>query len=422
MDNTKRPVILVVGAGFGGLNAVKNLHDAAAEVLLIDRNNYHLFQPLLYQVATAGLSPSDIAYPVRSVFRRQQNFNFRMAEVESIDLPGHCLNTTTGPITYDYLILAYGGQTNHFGLESVERNGFSLKGLPDADAIRNHVLSMLELSTQENNPETCRALRTILVVGGGPTGVETAGALSELVRLALGKDFRRISFSDVRVLILEASDRLLVGFPEKLGLNAVETLKKKHVEVQFGAAVTDYDGEQVTLKSGERIPAKTLIWAAGVKAGSLGQNLGISLVKQARVPVADTLQLAGHPEVFVVGDAAYLEENGLALPMMAPVAIQQAKIAAQNVINLIDGKPLIKFKYKDPGSLATIGRNAAVARIGRFEFHGFLAWLVWLGVHLIWLIGFRNRLFVLINWAWQYFFYESAVRLILPQSRSENDQ
>lgn len=414
MENSKRPVIVIVGAGFGGLNAAKTLRKVQADVIMIDRNNYHLFQPLLYQVATAGLSPSDIAYPVRAIFRRQSNFSFRLAEVQSIDLSARCLITSTGSIEYDYLILAFGGQNNYFGLDSVAKNSFSIKDLADADALRNHILEMLELSTQVQDEDICRALRTFVVVGGGPTGVESAGAISEMIRLALSKDFQRVKLDNVQVLILEASDHLLPGFPDELGRSALETLKKKHVDVRLKAAVVDYDGIKVSLLNKDTIQARTLIWAAGVKAGSLAESLGAPLAKQSRIRVEPTLQLAGHPEVYVIGDAAYLEEAGQPLPMMAPVAIQQAKTAALNLIGSMQGKPPVRFEYKDPGSLATIGRNAAVARIGRLKFHGFLAWLVWLGVHLVWLIGFRNRLLVLINWAWDYFLYERAVRLILP--------
>jgi NADH dehydrogenase len=416
MDPIKRPVIIIVGAGFGGLNSAKTLRHAQADVIMVDRNNYHLFQPLLYQVATAGLSPSEIAYPVRAIFRRQSNFSFRMAEVQSIDLAGRQLNTSTGQMPYDYLILAFGGENNYFGLTSVERNGFSLKDLGDADAIRNHILEMLELSTQVSDENLRRALRTFIIVGGGPTGVESAGALSEMIRLALSKDFQRIKLDDVRVLLLEATDHLLPGFPEELGRNALETLEKKHVEVRLNALVVDYDGEKVALKVQEMFQARTLIWAAGVKAGFLAERLGAPLAKQSRIRVEPTLQLAGHPEVYVIGDAAYLEKDGQPLVMMAPMAIQEAKTAALNLLRSMHGTPLANFEYKDPGSLATIGRNAAVARIGRLKFHGFLAWLVWLIVHLVWLIGFRNRLLVLINWAWDYFLYERAVRLILPST------
>ncbi len=418
----KIPRVVIVGAGFGGINLARELRHAPVQVLLIDKNNYHLFQPLLYQVATSGLSATEIAYPVRAIFRRQRNFLFRLTEMTGADLDQKVVYTTSGPIEYDYLVLAPGGETNFFGNRSVEEYGFGLKDLDDAIGVRNHILKMFEWSVQETDEERCAALRTFVVVGGGPTGVEAAGALSELIRLALTKDFPEINIESVRVILLEAMDKVLAGFPEELSARAAETLRQKQVEVRFGAAVESYDGRVVTLKDGEQIPAYTLIWAAGVRAVSLLERAGLTVARQGRVVVEPTLQVPGRPEVFVVGDAAYLEdEQGQPLPMVAPVAIQQAKAAARNIIRLVKGEEPQPFHYKDPGSMATIGRNAAVARVGRFRFHGFIAWLAWLGVHLIWLIGFRNRLLVLINWAADYLFYERAVRLILPDGDPKTD-
>jgi NADH dehydrogenase len=408
--------VVIVGAGFGGLNAAKALANSPLQVNILDKHNYHLFQPLLYQVATSSLSATDISYPVRAIFRKQENVRFRLTEVEHIDLDAKIVHTSTGPMEYDYLILAVGGETNYFGLESVMKHGRGLKDLQDSITIRNHILRTFELSTQEQDPQVCQALRTFVVVGGGPTGVEFAGALSELIRLVLSKDFPELDFSDVRVIILEMTDRLLVGFPEDLALKAAKELRAKHVEIHFGTRVSDYDGRRVVLDSGEEIPAFTLVWAAGVKASSLVDALGMQQASKGRLVVDPTLQLPGHPEVFVVGDAAFLEQDGEPLPMLAPVAIQQAKQAARNILHLQAGRSPQPFQYDDPGSMATIGRNVAVARVGRFKFHGFLAWLVWLGVHLVWLIGFRNRLLVLINWAADYLFYERAMRLITPDS------
>ncbi len=408
----EQPVVAVVGAGFGGLRAARALRRAPVKVILVDQHNYHLFQPLLYQVATAGLSPTDIAHPVRAILRNQKNLEFRLANVLKVDLADRCLDTDTGEIPYDYLILAVGSETNYFGLESVAQNGFSLKDIQDAEKIRNHLLRMFELAAQEKDAATRRKLLTFVVVGGGPTGVESSGALAELIRLVLIRDYPGLNIKDVRVLLLEATTQLLNGFPEGLREAAADRLWKKYVEVRFGAAVSSFDGEQVTLLSGEVIPARTLIWAAGVRAHRLLDTLDVRQARQGRVVVEPTLQIPGKPEAFIIGDGAYLEYKGEALPMMAPVAIQQAALAAANIQRLMGGYELESFHFKDPGSLATIGRNAAVARLGRFQFKGFFAWVLWLVVHILNLIGFRNRLFVVINWAWDYFLYDRAIRLI----------
>jgi NADH dehydrogenase len=407
-----RPSIVIVGAGFGGLRAAHALRGAPVDVILVDRHNYHLFQPLLYQVATAGLEPEQIAKPVRAILRGQANLEFRMTEVTGLDTEAKRVATADGTIAYDYLILAVGGETNYFGLDSVLRNGFGLKDIPEAIRIRNHVLHAFERAVLEPDPERRRAELTFVVVGGGPTGVEMAGALSELIRLVLVKDYPRLNVKDVRVLLIEATDRLLGPMPARLRDAAAETLWRKHVEVRFGATVAEYDGARVLLKSGEVIPARTLIWAAGVKAVSLTGRLGLVTGRQGRIPVTETLEVAGHPGVYIIGDAAYLEVDGQPLPMMAPVAIQMAEAAVRNICRHVAGEPGVAFRYRDPGSLATIGRNAAVAYIRGIGFTGFPAWVVWLVVHILQLIGFRNKLFVLLNWAWDYFFYERAARLI----------
>ena len=404
--------VVVVGAGFGGLRLARALRRAPVQITLVDRNNYHLFQPLLYQVATAGLEPEQIARPVRAILRRQKNLDFRMVEVTGADFPARRLQTSAGPIPWDSLVLAPGGETNFFGLDTVAQHGLGLKDIGDAVAIRNHVLTSFEHAMLAPDPERRRAYLTFVVVGGGPTGVEMAGALSELIRLVLVKDYPRLNIKDVRILLLEATDRLVGTMPERLREAAGRTLWRKYVEVRFGATVADFDGGHVRLKSGEVIPACTLIWAAGVKAASLAERLGLKVARQGRIVVEPTLQVHGHPDVYVLGDAAYIEVNGAALPMIAPVAIQMAETAAQNIAHTVAGKPLEPFKYKDPGTLATIGRNAAVAHIFGLEWTGFPAWVMWLVVHIIQLIGFRNKIFVLLNWAWDYFFYERAARLI----------
>jgi NADH dehydrogenase len=401
-----RPTVVIVGAGFGGLRAARALRKAPVDIVLLDRHNYHLFQPLLYQVATAGLEPEQIARPVRAILRGQKNFEFRMVEVTGIDLAAKQVATNSGSVHYDYLILAAGGETNYFGMESMVRHGLGLKSVLDALAIRNHVLYGFERATLEQDAGQRRAWLT---------GVEMAGALSELIRLVLVKDYPRLNVKDVRILLLEATDRLLAPMPERLREAAAETLWRKHVEVRFNAVVEEYDGTRVRLKGGEVIPARTLVWAAGVKAVSLTDRLGIPTARQGRVAVTPALHLPDHPDVYVVGDAAYLETHGAPLPMMAPVAIQLAQTAAANIVRRLAGERPIAFRYKNPGSLATIGRNAAVAHVGGFAFKGFIAWVVWLIVHIVQLIGFRNKLFVMMNWAWDYFFYERAARLITSE-------
>jgi len=329
-----------------------------------------------------------------------------------VDFAAKRLETSAGPIAYDYLVLAPGGETNFFGLESMQRHGLGLKDIPDAIEIRNHVLTCFEQAMLEPDAERRRALLTFIVVGGGTTGVEMAGALPELIRLVLVKDYPRLNIKDVRVLLLEATDKLLAAMPERLREAAGKTLRRKYVEVRFGASVADYDGDRIRLNSGEVIPAKTVIWAAGVRASSLNGTLGVPTGRQGRIPVEPTLQVTGHPEVFIIGDAAYREENGEPLPMVAPVAIQMGQSVARNIKRQLRGLPLQPFRYRDQGTLATIGRNAAVANVFGVQASGFIAWVMWLGIHIIQLIGFRNKLFVLINWAWDYFFYERAARLI----------
>jgi NADH dehydrogenase len=406
------PVVVIVGAGFGGLRAARALRRAPVQVALLDRNNYHLFQPLLYQVATAGLEPEEIAKPARAILRGQRNIDFRMVDVTRADFAGKCLETSAGPIAYDFLVLAPGGETNFFGLESMQRHGLGLKDIPDAIAIRNHVLTCFEHAMLESDAERRRALLTFIVVGGGPTGVEMAGALSELIRLVLVKDYPRLNIKDVRILLLEATDRLLAAMPQRLGEAAGKTLWRKYVDVRFGASVAGFDGQRLHLKSGEVIPAQTAIWAAGVRASPLNATLGLPAARQGRILVEPTLQVPGHPDVFIIGDAAYREQDGEPLPMVAPVAIQMGQAVARNIMRQLRGQPLEPFRYRDQGTLATIGRNAAVAHVFGLKLSGFPAWVMWLVVHIIQLIGFRNKLFVLINWAWDYFFYERAARLI----------
>lgn len=406
------PHVVIVGSGFGGLRAARALAGKPVRVTMIDKRNYHLFQPLLYQVATAGISPHEIAYPVRAIFQRQKNFEFVMARVNGVDFAQKTVQTESGDVPYDYLILAAGASVNFFGNPSLEQNALPLKDVSDAVTVRNHILRMFELAAREPDLRKRQALLTFVAVGGGPTGVETAGALSELIRLVLRKDYRALNVENVRVILMEAAPTILNGFPAPLQAAARRSLEQKKVEVRVEAKVSNYDGERLTLEGGEVIPTRTVLWSAGVRAASLMGKLGVEQASMGRVRVLPSLQLPGHAGVYVVGDAAYLEENGRPLPMVAQVAMQQGECAAQNILAEIEKQPLTPFRYTDLGSMATIGRNAAVAVAFGMQFRGFAAWFVWLVVHLIGLIGFRNRLIVLINWTWDYFFYDRAVRLI----------
>ncbi|MDR7867014.1 MAG: NAD(P)/FAD-dependent oxidoreductase [Sporomusaceae bacterium] len=412
-SNSADPVVLIVGGGFAGLQAAKDLSGKPLSVVLLDRNNYHLFQPLLYQVATAGLGPEDISYPLRAILRGHDNIVFRMADVCGVDLAGRRVLTDGGAICYDYLLLAVGAETSFFGLDSVAANAVGLKNLTDALTLRNHILHMFELASQEENPAIRRELLTFVVAGGGATGVESAGGLAELVHLVLSKDYPELDFAEVTLILLEGGDRLLLALPAPLAAFAARELRKKRVETRFHARVAGFDGRTITLADGAAIPARTLVWAAGVKAAALIATLGVPTDRLGRAIVAETLQLSDHPEVFVAGDAACREQDGQPLPMIAPVAVQQASLAAANIAALAAGRQPAALDYRDPGTLATIGRSSAVATVGRWRFAGFTAWLLWLAIHLIRLVGFRNRFIVTINWAWDYFFYERAIRLIL---------
>lgn len=412
------PRVVIVGAGFGGLKLARRLRRAPVRITLVDRNNYHLFQPLLYQVATAGLSPSDIAHPVRKIFQRQGNLRFLLAEATGVDHAGRLLLTSSGPIPYDYLVLAPGGETSYFGNEKLAAQAFGLKALEDAVCIRNHVLHLFELASQTTDPAQRQAWLTFVVVGGGPTGVECAGALSELIRLVLLKDFPELSWRDVRVLLLEARDQLLTMLPPRLGELARVELERKRITVRMGVRVSAFDGRLVDLSDGTRLPACTLIWAAGVRSARWLDRLGLPQDRAGRILVTPTLNVEGRSDLYVIGDAAALAgADGEPLPMVAPVAIQQADTVADNLLRHLAGQAPQPFVYRHPGTMATIGRNHAVAAFGRLNVSGFLAWLIWLSAHIVFLIGFRNRVVVLINWAWDYFFYDRAVRLITPDQR-----
>jgi NADH dehydrogenase len=413
-----RPRVVIVGAGFGGLRAARALARAPVDVLLLDQNNYHLFQPLLYQVAVGALPPAEIAYPVRSILRKQRNLEFRVVSVLGFDLAKRVLSTTGGEIPFDHLIVASGAATNTFGLDDVAEHGFDLKGLPSALRLRNHLMRCFESAIAATDPAERRAFLTIAVAGGGPTGVEVAGAVSELLRRVLATDYPAIPRGEISVVLLEAGPRILPTMPERLSRAAALSLTALGVEVRTGTAVSSFDGTMVRLSRGGSLAARTLVWAAGVRASPLTSTLTVPRHASGRVIVEPTLEVKGHPDVYAIGDAAYLETPSGPVPMLAPPAMQMGTCAARNVMHRIAGEPLEAFVYKDPGTMATIGRSAAVVSLGRIELTGVLAWLFWLFVHLMQLVGFRNKLVVLVDWAWQYLFYRPASTLILEVGES----
>ena len=408
-----RPRVVIIGAGFGGLKAARTLASAPVDVLLVDRHNYHLFQPLLYQVASAGLEPEETAYPIRGILRRQRNARFLLAEVERVDLAARQVVTNEGVVTYDYLVLAAGSVTQFFGMESVAQRAFGLKDLMDAIRLRNHVLTMFEQAARSAELEKCVRLLTFVIVGGGPTGVELAGAFRELYNHVLARDYPALDFRQVRVVLVEATDRLLTALAPELGEEAVRTLKSMGVEVRLGAALAGADDDGIIFKDGSRLDCATLVWAAGVRGSPLGDTLGLAACRGSRVCVEPSLQVTGHPEVYAIGDLAYLEApGGQAYPMVAPVAIQQGEAAARNIVRQIQAEPPQPFRYQDRGTMATIGRRAAVAQVGGLKLTGGLAWLAWLFVHLMSLVGFRNRVLVFLNWAYGYLSYDRGARII----------
>ena len=407
------PRVVIAGAGFGGLTCARAFRNAPVDVLLVDRNNYHLFTPLLYQVASALLDPGEIARPVRALIRPYSNVEFRQAEVTGADFDGRVLATNRGPIPYDYLVLATGSQGDYFGNLSLARHAFGLKGLDEGLALRNRILSQFEASRWVTDVQKRRSMLTFAVVGAGPTGVELAGALSELIRLVLRKDYRDLDLGEVHVLLLEAAGAPLGTFEPRLREAARRSLEKKHVELMLGAKVESVSDESIRLAGGVEIPAGTIVWTAGVRASVLGQALGVQLGRQSRINVEPTLQLTGHPVVFVIGDLAGATDRGAPLPMLIPVAMQEGRHVAATISELVANGGAKAFRYKDPGIMATIGRNSAVAELGAVHLSGFLGWLMWLAVHLVNVISFRSRILVLVNWAWDYLFYDRPIRLIV---------
>jgi len=407
------PRVVIIGGGFGGLEAAKALRKVEVRVSLLDRQNHHLFQPLLYQVATAALSPADIAEPLRHILRKQENAEVILTEVERIDVHRKKVITTDGEEAYDFLIVAAGARHSYFGHDKWEKFAPGLKSLDDALELRRRMLLAFEIAEKTDDDEVRRAAMTFVVVGAGPTGVEMAGAIAEIARVTLVKDFRHIDSSQARVILLDGAPRVLQALDPELSESARRQLYDIGVEVRPLTLVEKLNEEGVQIKGGEKIAARTIVWAAGNAASPLGASLGVPLDTQGRVIVREDLSITGHGEVFVIGDQAHFAPGGGApLPGLSPVAMQQGQHAARNIRALLAGGWTEKFEYFDKGTMATIGRHRAVADAGFIRFSGLLAWLAWLFVHLIFLVGFRNKLMVLFSWAYAYVTYGRGARLI----------
>jgi NADH dehydrogenase len=408
-----RPRVVIVGAGFGGLSAARALRDAPVRATVVDRRNHHLFQPLLYQVATAALSPGDIAYPIRSILRSQLNTNVLLADAAGVDLAKRELVLSDGRLLYDFLILATGATHSYFGHPDWEPLAPGLKSLEDALTIRKRILLAFERAERETDSARRRELLTFVLVGAGPTGAELAGAIGEISRQVLVSDFRSIDPREARVVLVEAGPRILPSFPEDLSATAEASLAQLGVEVRKGAPVTAI-GPGFVEVAGERLEAETVLWCAGVAASPLARTLGAPLDKAGCVLVQPDLTVPGHPEVFVIGDlASFVHQTGKPLPGVAQVAIQQGRQAAENVRRAIGGQALRAFRYRDPGNLAVIGRASAVADLPHLKLSGLPAWLFWCFVHILFLIGFRSRLTVMFDWAWAFLTYQRGARLIV---------
>lgn len=414
MEEKKRKHIVIVGAGFGGVKIAQLLADAPVDITLIDRNNFHLFQPLLYQVSTAVLDEGEIAYPIRAFFQRQPNVDFFLAQAEGFAPERNILHTDRGDVGYDYLVLAAGATTNYFGLDSVANHSFAMKTLQDAAQVRNHVLRMFEAASRCDSAAERRRLLTFVCVGGGPTGVECAGALSELIFGVLAKEYHGLDFSEVRILLVEALDKVLAMMPAPLQGETVRVLRDVcRVEVRLNTQVMDYDGRDLQLRDGSVIATRTVIWAAGVKAVPFVKALGTEVDRAGRVVVTPTLQIKEYPNIFAIGDCANFIQDGAPLPTVAPVATQQAAVCTANIKRLLRGKGELKaFRYEDVGAMATICRSHAVVAKGSMTMKGFLGWAAWMAVHLLRLAGFHTNVTVVYKWVVNYLLGLRLGRLI----------
>lgn len=414
--NQKR--VVIVGAGFAGLTLAKKLSSRYFQVVLLDKNNYHQFQPLLYQVATSGLEPSSISFPLRKIFQKKKNVIIRMTDVTAVTPETKTVHTGIGDLQYDYLVMAQGATTNYYGNSHLQENAYSMKSVSESLLLRNSLLQNYELALNAMNREQRNSLLNVVIVGGGPTGVELAGAIAEMKKKVLPKDYAELNFRHMHIYLLEAAPGLLNGMHAKSGVTVLKYLNNLGVKVQTDTAVKDYDGETVTLSNGKTISSRILIWAAGVKGISIPGIAVNAVAANNRLFVDGYNKVKDLQDVYAIGDIALMQhgkyEKGH--PQVAQVAIQQAALLARNLKKAESGKLQIPFAYNDKGSMATVGRNLAVAEIGKLKLKGFFAWLIWMMVHLMSIIGIKNRLFVLINWVWQYITYDQSLRLIINPS------
>lgn len=414
-DNQKR--VVIIGAGFAGLTLAKKLSSRYFQVVLIDKNNYHQFQPLLYQVATAGLEPSSICFPLRKLFQKHKNVFIRVAEVISVNAAENSVSTTIGKVPYDYLVMANGASTNYFNLDELEETAFSMKSVSEALLLRNTLLQNYEKALISTSDREREAFLHIIIVGGGPTGVELAGSIAEMKNKILPRDYPEINFSKMNVCLIEASPRLLNGMSGEASDNTLLYLKKLGVNVLTNTSVRSYDGDKVNLSNGQFVYSRCLVWAAGIRGNNI-PGLSASFIQpNKRILVDRHNRVTGN--IFAIGDIASMPSELFpkAHPQVAPVAIQQARLLSKNLKNLELKKPLVEFAYKDKGSMATVGRNLAVAEMGKIKLKGFIAWICWMMVHLMSIIGVKNRLLIFINWTWQYFTYDQSLRLIIQPTQ-----
>ena len=413
-QGTKKRVV-IVGGGFGGLKLARKLNDRDFQVVLLDKNNYHLFQPLLYQVATSGIEPSAISFPFRKIFKYRHDFHIRMCTVEKVVSEKNCIETSIGKISYDYLVIATGAGTNFFGDSTLADRTMQLKTTSDALFNRNRVIESFEKALNSADDDTRKRWLTFVIVGGGATGIELAGALAEMKKFMLPKDYPELDWDEMRILLVDGGERLLNAFSEKSSLEVARSLSSMHVEILLKKLVKEYDGEKLTFVDGQQIVTNNVFWVAGVKANSLPGLPREAYGRGNRLLVDEFNRVKGMADVFALGDTALMittdYPNGH--PQVVQPSIQQAGLLANNLRSMIKGKPLRPFKYKNKGSMATIGRNDAVAELSKVRFRGFFAWLLWLLVHLMSIVGVKNRLFILINWRWSYVTYAQSLRILV---------